>query len=152
MARPRRPLLGLLPALLLPLLLLLPPPPAARGQEEAPSPDWRDTLRTIRNGVHKIDTYLNAALDLLGGEDGLCRFQCADGERGRGGRRPEGPDLPLFSFPFPSLPLSSLPLSSLVFPCLVFPCLPFRPAGKDDLAAIHLSSIYLFHLFIYLSI
>ncbi|XP_045139974.1 group XIIA secretory phospholipase A2 isoform X2 [Echinops telfairi] len=49
------------------------------GQEEAPSTDWRATLKTIRNGVHKIDTYLNAALDLLGGEDGLCQYKCSDG-------------------------------------------------------------------------
>lgn len=49
-----------------------------RGQEPQ-TPDWRMTLKTIRNGVHKIDTYLNAALDLLGGEDGLCQYKCSDG-------------------------------------------------------------------------
>lgn len=38
------------------------------------------TLKTIRNGIHKIDTYLNAALDLFGGDDGLCHFRCSDGE------------------------------------------------------------------------
>ncbi|XP_049642504.1 group XIIA secretory phospholipase A2 [Suncus etruscus] len=96
MARPRRPPLGLLRALLPPLLLLLLllPPPAARAQEEAPSPDWRATLRTIRNGVHKIDAYLNAALDLLGGDDGLCRFQCADGSKPvpRYGYKPSPPN------------------------------------------------------------
>uniref|UniRef100_A0A2K6GIJ6 Phospholipase A2 group XIIA n=1 Tax=Propithecus coquereli TaxID=379532 RepID=A0A2K6GIJ6_PROCO len=62
--------------------------------EQAQSTDWRATLKTIRNGVHKIDTYLNAALDLLGGEDGLCQYKCSDGERARprrrGSRRCEG--------------------------------------------------------------
>lgn len=52
-----------------------------RCQEQAQTTDWRATLKTIRNGVHKIDTYLNAALDLLGGEDGLCQYKCNDGER-----------------------------------------------------------------------
>ncbi|EPY78062.1 complement factor I precursor, partial [Camelus ferus] len=49
-------------------------------QEQAQTTDWRATLKTIRNGVHKIDTYLNAALDLLGGEDGLCQHKCSDGK------------------------------------------------------------------------
>lgn len=69
-------------AVLLPLLvsgalfaMLLEP---SRCQEPE-TPDWRMTLKTIRNGVHKIDTYLNAALDLLGGEDGLCQYKCSDG-------------------------------------------------------------------------
>uniref|UniRef100_A0A8C5QF85 Uncharacterized protein n=1 Tax=Leptobrachium leishanense TaxID=445787 RepID=A0A8C5QF85_9ANUR len=47
--------------------------------EQPETPDWRMTLKTIRNGVHKIDMYLNAALDLLGGEDGRCHFMCGDG-------------------------------------------------------------------------
>lgn len=79
------------PALLLLLLA------AVASQEQAQTTDWRATLKTIRNGVHKIDTYLNAALDLLGGEDGLCQYKCRDGERARGacgpalwGRRAEG--------------------------------------------------------------
>ena len=38
-------------------------------------------MKTIRNGIHKIDTYLNAALDLFGGNDGMCRYKCSDGER-----------------------------------------------------------------------
>lgn len=63
------------PALLLLLLLV-----TARGQEQDQTTDWRATLKTIRNGIHKIDTYLNAALDLLGGEDGLCQYKCSDGE------------------------------------------------------------------------
>lgn len=46
---------------------------------EPETPDWRMTLKTIRNGIHKIDTYLNAALDLFGGEDGLCHYKCNDG-------------------------------------------------------------------------
>lgn len=72
-------------SLLPPLLLLLVAACAwlpARGQEAPQTPDWRMTLKTIRNGVHKIDMYLNAALDLLGGEDGLCQYKCSDGERG----------------------------------------------------------------------
>lgn len=82
--------------LLLPLLMagawVGPRPPAARSQEAPQTPDWRMTLKTIRNGVHKIDVYLNAALDLLGGEDGLCQYKCSDGETsGRvGGRNPSG--------------------------------------------------------------
>ncbi|XP_067903771.1 group XIIA secretory phospholipase A2 isoform X2 [Heterodontus francisci] len=43
--------------------------------------DWQGTLKTIRNGIHKIDTYLNAALDLLGGEDGICKYKCNDGSK-----------------------------------------------------------------------
>lgn len=78
-------------ALLLLLLLAcawLGPRPAW-CQEAPQTPDWRMTLKTIRNGVHKIDMYLNAALDLLGGEDGLCQYKCSDGEAGggAGGRR-----------------------------------------------------------------
>lgn len=73
-----------LPRLALALLLALVLPAALRGQEPAQPPDWRATLKTIRNGVHRIDTYLNAALDLLGGEDGLCQFKCSDGERAPG--------------------------------------------------------------------
>lgn len=68
------------PALLLLLLLA-----TARGQEQDQTTDWRATLKTIRNGIHKIDTYLNAALDLLGGEDGLCQYKCSDGEPRQGG-------------------------------------------------------------------
>ncbi|XP_050009672.1 group XIIA secretory phospholipase A2 isoform X1 [Alexandromys fortis] len=66
------------PALPLLLLLLL---AAAGGQEQDQTTDWRATLKTIRNGIHKIDTYLNAALDLLGGEDGLCQYKCRDGSK-----------------------------------------------------------------------
>jgi len=65
------------PALTLLLLLMA---AVVRCQEQAQTTDWRATLKTIRNGVHKIDTYLNAALDLLGGEDGLCQYKCSDGE------------------------------------------------------------------------
>uniref|UniRef100_A0A8B9RE00 Uncharacterized protein n=1 Tax=Astyanax mexicanus TaxID=7994 RepID=A0A8B9RE00_ASTMX len=71
-------------ALLLLLLLLslgVQAGAAAEPQDrfEAETPDWRKTLKTIRNGIHKIDTYLNFALDLIGGSDGLCRYQCSDG-------------------------------------------------------------------------
>lgn len=48
-------------------------------KQEPETPDWRMTLKTIRNGIHKIDTYLNAALDLFGGDDGLCHYRCSDG-------------------------------------------------------------------------
>lgn len=81
--------------LLLPLLMagawVGPRPPAAWSQEAPQTPDWRMTLKTIRNGVHKIDVYLNAALDLLGGEDGLCQYKCSDGETsGRASGDPSG--------------------------------------------------------------
>ncbi|XP_041492690.1 group XIIA secretory phospholipase A2-like, partial [Microtus oregoni] len=59
--------------LLLLLLLLL---AAGRGQEHDQTTDWRATLQTIRNDIHKINTYLNTVLDLLGGEDGLCQYKC----------------------------------------------------------------------------
>ncbi|XP_027532848.1 group XIIA secretory phospholipase A2 [Neopelma chrysocephalum] len=98
--------------------LLLPGPPLlllllvagcalrpARGQEAPQTPDWRMTLKTIRNGVHKIDVYLNAALDLLGGEDGLCQYKCSDGSRPvpRYGYKPSPPNgcgSPLFGVQF----------------------------------------------------
>lgn len=70
------------------LLLLLFLTGELRCQEQAEPTDWRATLKTIRNGVHKIDTYLNAALDLLGGEDGLCQYKCGDGEREPSPTRP----------------------------------------------------------------
>ncbi|KAM7335606.1 hypothetical protein ACRRTK_006083 [Alexandromys fortis] len=53
------------------LLLLL---ATSQGQEQDQTTDWRATLKTIHNGIHKIDTYLNATLNLLGGEDGLCQY------------------------------------------------------------------------------
>lgn len=52
----------------------------AAYDHEPETPDWRMRLKTIRNGIHKIDTYLNAALDLFGGDDGLCQYRCSDGE------------------------------------------------------------------------
>ncbi|XP_011801170.1 PREDICTED: group XIIA secretory phospholipase A2 [Colobus angolensis palliatus] len=69
-------------------------PLLVRCQEEAQTTDWRATLKTIRNGVHKIDTYLNAALDLLGGEDGLCQYKCSDGSKPfpRYGYKPSPPN------------------------------------------------------------
>lgn len=84
-------------------------PRPARCQEAPQTPDWRMTLKTIRNGVHKIDVYLNAALDLLGGEDGLCQYKCSDGEEaGGGGRlaarpRPRRPGATLVPVPPPRL-------------------------------------------------
>ncbi|KAM6221663.1 group XIIA secretory phospholipase A2 [Rhynchocyon petersi] len=76
------------------LLVLLLLASTLRCQEESQSTDWRATLKTIRNGVHKIDTYLNAALDLLGGEDGLCQYKCNDGSkpRPRYGYKPSPPN------------------------------------------------------------
>ncbi|KAF6091255.1 hypothetical protein HJG60_015060 [Phyllostomus discolor] len=62
-------------------LLLLVFTTVLRCQEEAQPADWRATLKPIRNGVHKIDTYLNATLDLLGGKDGLCQYKCSDGSK-----------------------------------------------------------------------
>ncbi|NXU87395.1 PG12A phospholipase, partial [Xiphorhynchus elegans] len=94
---PGPPLAGLV---VLVLLVLWRP---ARGQEAPQSPDWRLTLKTIRNGVHKIDVYLNAALELLGGEDGLCQHRCSDGSKPvpRYGYKPSPPNgcgSPLFGF------------------------------------------------------
>lgn len=56
-------------------------PHVSACEREPETPDWRMTLRTIRNGIHKIDTYLNAALDLFGGDDGLCHYRCSDGKK-----------------------------------------------------------------------
>lgn len=53
---------------------------SSQQSREPETPDWRMTLKTIRNGIHKIDTYLNAALDLFGGDDGLCHYKCSDGK------------------------------------------------------------------------
>ncbi|KAM6940334.1 group XIIA secretory phospholipase A2 [Xenentodon cancila] len=65
------------------------------------TPDWRTAVKTIRNGVHKINMYLNAALDLLGGDDGLCRYRCSDGYKavprpGYKNSPPNGCGSPLF--------------------------------------------------------
>ncbi|XP_048855868.1 group XIIA secretory phospholipase A2 [Brienomyrus brachyistius] len=72
---------------------------------EPETPDWRMALKTIRNGVHKIDTYLNAALDLFGGEDGLCHYKCSDGykpvpRRGYKPPPPNGCGSPVFGLQF----------------------------------------------------
>ncbi|XP_027311742.3 group XIIA secretory phospholipase A2 [Anas acuta] len=90
------------PLLLLPLLLCAWP---GASQEAPRTPDWRLTLKTIRNGVHKIDVYLNAALELLGGEDGLCHYKCSDGSKPfpRYGYKPSPPNgcgSPLFGVQF----------------------------------------------------
>ncbi|XP_006727261.1 group XIIA secretory phospholipase A2 [Neomonachus schauinslandi] len=86
--------MALLPRPAFALVLLLFLPAALRCQEQAQTTDWRATLKTIRNGVHKIDTYLNAALDLLGGEDGLCQYKCNDGSKPfpRYGYKPSPPN------------------------------------------------------------
>ncbi|XP_044080210.1 group XIIA secretory phospholipase A2 isoform X2 [Neovison vison] len=86
--------MALLPRHALAFVLLLFVPAALRCQEQAQTTDWRATLKTIRNGVHKIDTYLNAALDLLGGEDGLCQYKCNDGSKPfpRYGYKPSPPN------------------------------------------------------------
>ncbi|XP_028661773.1 group XIIA secretory phospholipase A2 [Erpetoichthys calabaricus] len=78
---------------------------AADSHQEPETPDWRMTLKTIRNGVHRIDMYLNAALELFGGEDGLCHYKCMDGSKAkpRYGYRPPPPNgcgSPLFGVHF----------------------------------------------------
>ncbi|XP_036430737.1 group XIIA secretory phospholipase A2 isoform X2 [Colossoma macropomum] len=72
---------------------------------EPETPDWIKTLKTIRNGIHKIDTYLNYALDLIGGSDGLCHYKCSDGYKpvprpGYKQSPPNGCGSPLFGFQF----------------------------------------------------
>lgn len=50
------------------------------NEERDPGPpDWRKTLKSIRNGIHGIDKYLNFAMDMIGGSDGQCRYTCSDG-------------------------------------------------------------------------
>ncbi|KAF3821428.1 hypothetical protein GH733_009470 [Mirounga leonina] len=73
--------MALLPPPTFTLVLLLFLPAAHRCQEQAQTTDWRATLKTIRNYVPKLDTYLNATLDFLGGEDGLCQYKCNDGSK-----------------------------------------------------------------------
>ncbi|XP_014065059.1 group XIIA secretory phospholipase A2 [Salmo salar] len=73
--------------------------------KEPETPDWRMTLKTIRNGIHNIDKYLNVALDLFGGQDGLCHYECSDGYKPepRPGYKPTPPNgcgSPLFGFQF----------------------------------------------------
>uniref|UniRef100_A0A4W5Q3K6 Phospholipase A2, group XIIA n=1 Tax=Hucho hucho TaxID=62062 RepID=A0A4W5Q3K6_9TELE len=73
--------------------------------KEPETPDWRMTLKTIRNGIHNIDKYLNVALDLFGGQDGLCHYECSDGYKPepRPGYKPHPPNgcgSPLFGFQF----------------------------------------------------
>ncbi|XP_063280725.1 uncharacterized protein LOC134565187 isoform X2 [Prinia subflava] len=103
--------LGMAPArlsLLPPLLLLGVAACAwrpARGREAPQTPDWPMTLKTIRSSVHKIVMYLNAALDLMGGEDRLCQYKCSDGSRPvpRYGYKPSPPNgcgSPLFGVQF----------------------------------------------------
>ncbi|XP_035491837.1 group XIIA secretory phospholipase A2 isoform X3 [Scophthalmus maximus] len=81
-------------------------PRASAWKQEPETPDWRTTLKTIRNGIHKIDTYLNAALDLFGGDDGLCHYRCSDAgykPAPRPGYKqppPNGCGSPLFGFQF----------------------------------------------------
>ncbi|XP_042249624.1 group XIIA secretory phospholipase A2 [Thunnus maccoyii] len=80
-------------------------PHVSAYKQEPETPDWRLTLKTIRNGIHKIDTYLNAALDLFGGDDGLCHYKCSDGYKPvpRPGYKqppPNGCGSPLFGFQF----------------------------------------------------
>nr|XP_004549461.1 group XIIA secretory phospholipase A2 isoform X2 [Maylandia zebra] len=75
------------------------------SNHEPETPDWRMTLKTIRNGIHKIDTYLNAALDLFGGDDGLCHYRCSDGYKpvprpGYKNPPPNGCGSPLFGIQF----------------------------------------------------
>ncbi|KAI3353111.1 hypothetical protein L3Q82_019677 [Scortum barcoo] len=90
----------------LPLLLLLLGPGLHRCgsacKHEPETPDWRMTLKTIRNGIHKIDTYLNAALDLFGGDDGLCHFrlQASASAWVQAPAMPNGCGSPLFGFQF----------------------------------------------------
>lgn len=66
-------------ALLLSVGIVMNEVKADEFSEKIEPPDWRKTLKSIRNGIHRIDTYLNMALDLIGGSDGRCLFKCSDG-------------------------------------------------------------------------
>ncbi|TRY85757.1 hypothetical protein DNTS_031930 [Danionella cerebrum] len=72
-------------------------------------PDWKKTLSSIRNGIHRVDQFLNMALDLIGGSDGRCQFSCSDGYRPvpRPNYKPSPPNgcgSPLFGFQFAGIP------------------------------------------------
>uniref|UniRef100_A0A6I8N8J3 Group XIIA secretory phospholipase A2 n=1 Tax=Ornithorhynchus anatinus TaxID=9258 RepID=A0A6I8N8J3_ORNAN len=67
----------------------------ARGESMLPpTPDWRLTLKTVRDGVRRLDAYLGLALDLLGGADGRCSHRCPDGSKPlpRHGYKPSPPN------------------------------------------------------------
>ncbi|KTF74925.1 hypothetical protein cypCar_00038530 [Cyprinus carpio] len=73
--------------------------------EEIKPPDWRKTIKSIRNGLHKIDKYLNVVLDLIGGSDGRCTFKCNHGytpvpRPNYKSPPPNGCGSPLFGFQF----------------------------------------------------
>jgi hypothetical protein len=44
--------------------------PGSGSQEQVQTTNWRAKLKTIHNGIHRIDTYLDATLDLLGARMG----------------------------------------------------------------------------------
>uniref|UniRef100_I3M9K3 Group XIIA secretory phospholipase A2 n=1 Tax=Ictidomys tridecemlineatus TaxID=43179 RepID=I3M9K3_ICTTR len=74
-------------------LLLLAAP--VRCQEQDQTTDWRATLKTIRNGIHKIDTYLNAmCLKRLSPSQGENQISCEDGSKPfpRYGYKPSPPN------------------------------------------------------------
>ena len=50
-------------------------------QEQAQTADGRVTLKAIWKGIHMVDSYLNSALDFLGGKDRLCQYKCNDGTK-----------------------------------------------------------------------
>ncbi|XP_078731442.1 group XIIA secretory phospholipase A2-like isoform X1 [Lampetra fluviatilis] len=63
----------MLPLLLLLLLLPLLMCVAARGGWVA------ERVKELRAGVQLLDGYLDSAMEYLGGEDGVCRYTCANG-------------------------------------------------------------------------
>ncbi|XP_047560398.1 group XIIA secretory phospholipase A2-like [Lutra lutra] len=100
-AQPSAAQMAVLPLPALALVILLFVSATLRCQEQAQTTYWWATLKTIQNGVHKIDMYLNAALDLLGGEDGLCQYKCNEGSKpfpgyGYNPSLPNGCGSPLF--------------------------------------------------------
>lgn len=104
---PRRVILSCVTLLLSGVLLST---KADGSDEEIKPPDWRKTINSIRSGIHRIDKYLNMALDLIGGSDGQCQFTCGDGSSDirytpvpRPNYRPPPPNgcgSPLFGFQF----------------------------------------------------
>ena len=63
------------------VLLLLPLAATFMCQEQAQTADGRVTLKAIWKGIHMVDSYLNSALDFLGGKDRLCQYKCNDGTK-----------------------------------------------------------------------
>lgn len=91
--------------LLLSVGLLIHETKADEFTEEIKPPDWKKTLKSVRDGLHELNKFLNMASDLIGGSDGRCIFKCNDGytpvpRPNYKSPPPNGCGSPLFGFQF----------------------------------------------------